>query len=787
MFKNYFKIAWRNLVKNKGYAVLNMTGLALGMACAIMILMWVNDEMKFDKFHAKYDKLYQLYENQTYDGKTFTFSAMPGPFAAAARQEIPEIKYIARTDWRSRHLFTYGDKNIYELGLYADPDFMRMFSFKVLKGDTSKFLSDPTSIVITDVMAERFFGKNDPIGKTLKANNDKLYTVNGVVKSPPANSTLQFAWLISFKVYEDKNDWLRQWGSNSIQTFAQLQDNANLTAVNAKLKDFITRKDTAMIAKPFLFAMKDWRLRGNFEGGKMTGRGRIEFVRLFSIIGLLIIIIACINFMNLATARSEKRAREVGVRKVMGAGRGMLVRQFFGESIVMSFMAVIVAGLIVWLALPGFNKLVEKTLSFDITDPVIWAGLPLIALVCGVLAGSYPSLYLSSFNPITVFRGLRATRGSAVTYIRKGLVITQFTISIGLIIATIIIYGQINHIQKRNLGYSKDNVVFAALRGNMNEHFATIRNDLLATGMVENAAKSNSRVLNLNSSTGDFRWDGKDPSKQVLVTTESVSPEYISTMHMQMKSGRDFYTDGVADSNNVIVNETFARLMNKQNVVGQILYRDDQTKLTIVGVVKDFIYGDMYRGPEPLVLHCQPNAVNILLVRLKDNKDVAKATAAVESVVKKHEPAYPFEYRFMDEEYNNLFKAEMLIGKLSRLFALLTIIISCLGLFGLAAYTAERRTREIGIRKVLGATLTNMVMLLSKDFLLLVGIASVLAFPLSWWAMYNWLQDYPYRIGIEWWVFVVAGLLALIIALLTVSFQALKAALMNPVKSLRTE
>jgi putative ABC transport system permease protein len=787
MIKNYLKIAWRNLKRNKGYALLNMAGLAMGMASALLILLWVNDELAYDKFHANYDRLYQFYENQTYDGKTFTFAAMPGPFAPAAKQEIPEIEYITRTDWGTRHLFSFGDKNIYEWGLFADPDFLKMFSFKVLKGDTSKFLKDPTSLVITDKMAERFFGKDDPIGKTLKVNSDRLFTVVGVVQQPPVNSTIEFSWLASFKIYEGRNQWLRNWGNNGIQTYAQLHENADPVAVNRKLKDFISNKDSSTIAKPFLFGMKDWRLRSEFEDGKQTGGGRIEHVRLFSVIALLIIIIACINFMNLATARSEQRAREVGVRKVMGADRFSLVRQFFGESMVMSFAAVILAGFIVWLALPGFNKLVEKTIEFDFSNPVIWAGLPGIAILCGVLAGSYPSLYLSSFNPITVFRGMRAPRGSAVSVIRKGLVVVQFVISIGFIISTVVIYNQIKHVMNRQLGYSKDNVMIIPLRGGMNEHFTAIRNDLLATGVVDNAAKSNSRVISLNSSSGDFRWNGKDPSKQLLITLEWVSPEYISTMRMQLAAGRDFYPDATRDSSNVIINETLARIIGKPNVVGEKLYRESGEELTVVGVVKDFVYGNLYKEPEPLVLFCQPSAVNSLLVRLKDGQDVPKSTAAVESVIKKHAPAYPFEFRFMDEDFNNRFKTEMLTRELSKWFAILTIIISCLGLFGLAAYTAERRTREIGIRKVLGASVTNMVVLLSKDFLQLVALASILAFPLSYWLMHNWLDDYAYRINIEWWVFVLAGGLAMLIALLTVSFQAIKAALMNPVKSLRTE
>jgi putative ABC transport system permease protein len=786
MFKNYFKIALRHLRKNKGYAFINMIGLALGMACAILILLWVNDEIQYNKFHNHYSNLYQVLETQSYDGKKFTFAAMPGRFGPAVKQELPEIKYATRTDWGTRLLFTLGDKSIYEVGYYADPDFLRMFSFPLLHGDINNQLKDPTSIVITDEVAEKFFGNQNPIGKTLKVNNDKSVTITGVVQAPPTNSNLRFSWLASFKLYEDKNKRLKRWGNNSIQTYVELKPGTNAKALDKKFYDFIQKKDTSAVARPFLFAIRDWRLRSNFEEGKQVG-GRIEYVRLFSIIALLIIVIACINFMNLATARSEQRAREVGVRKVMGAGRGILVRQFFGESVVMALVAMIIASLLVFAVLPLFNTLVEKKLQFDFTNPLIWAGLPLMAIVCGLLAGSYPSLYLSSFNPITVFRGLRIGKNSPITYIRKGLVIAQFVISIVLIISTIVIYRQIQHVKDRQLGFDKDQVLFGSLRGNMDEHFNTIRQELLETGVVENAAGSSSQVLELWSSSGDFSWQGKNPSSQVLITMEWVSPQYISTMKMQIKQGRDFYQDGVSDSTNVIVNETFASIMGKQNPVGEILKRDDNSHVQIVGVVRDFVYNDMYRKPEPLIIYCQPSSVNVLLVRLKQKTDIKKAVAKIESVIKTHAPGYPFEYRFMDEEFNNLFKNETLIGKLSRLFAFLTILISCLGLFGLAAYTAERRTKEIGIRKVLGATVSNVVTLLSKDFLRLVGIASVIAFPLAYWAMYKWLQDFAYRIGISWWVFIAAGILALVIALATVSFQAVKAAIMNPVNSLRSE
>jgi putative ABC transport system permease protein len=788
MLKNYFKIALRHIKKNKGYAFINMIGLSLGMACAILILLWVNDELRYNKFHKNYSQLYQVVENQDYEGKIYTFSAMPGLFAQAAKDEIPEIKYATRTDWGSNILFSVGDKNIYEQGYFTDPDFLKMFSFELLKGDVKSLLTDPTSIVVTAKMAEKFFGKEDPLGKSVKVNNDKLYIITGIVKEPPLSSTLKFSWLAVFKVYEDKNQWLKQWGNNGIQTFLQLKDGVDPKQVDKKIHNFISKKDTSAIAKPMLLAMKDWRLRNNFEEGKQTG-GRIEYVRLFSIIGFLIIIIACINFMNLATARSEKRAREVGVRKVMGAGRGALIRQFFGESIMMSFAAMLIAALIVLLALPSFNTLVQKKLVFDFTQPAVWAGLPLLALVCGVLAGSYPSLYLSSFNPATVFKGLGVGKNSATVYIRKGLVITQFVISIILIISTIIIYRQIEHVKDRQLGYNKDNIVYIPLKAKMNSHFPAIYQDLLSTGVVENAALSNSRILELGSSSGDFSWQGKTPNSQLLVSMEWSSPQYISTMGMKLLAGRDFYPDISTDTSSIIINETLAKILGNKDHVGEIITRDNGKgkEYKIIGIVKNFIYNDMYKDPDPMIIFCDTTNVNQMLVRLKGGQDVSKQLAKVETVIKSNNPGYPFESSFMDEEFNNIFKSEMLVGKLSRLFALLTILISCLGLFGLAAYTAERRTKEIGIRKVLGATVANMITLLSKDFLRLVAIASIVAFPLSWWIMNKWLQDFAYRINISWWVFVIAGGLAVVIALFTVSFQAVKAAIANPVNSLRTE
>jgi putative ABC transport system permease protein len=784
MLKNHFKTAWRNLKRNRGYSLLNMFGLALGMACALLIMLWINDEWQYDRFHKNHGNLYAVYERQSYDGKVFTFPAMPGPFVPAIKAEIPEIKYAARTDWGPQVLFKLGDKSISESGLHVDPDFLKMFSFTWLKGNQATALADPSSIILTDDMARRFFGNEEAIGKTLTIEDNTQRTITGIIKTPPLNSSIRFSWLGSYEAFEKRYDWLKSWHNNSLYNYVQLKEGADPDLVNKKFENFLQQKDSTIVAHPFLLAAKDWRLRNNFVEGKQTG-GRIDYVRQFGIIAILIIIIACINFMNLATARSQKRAREVGVRKVMGARRGTLIRQFFGESLVTSLTAMCIALLLVTVSLRFFNTLVEKELAIDFNSWVLWAGLPGIGILCGVLAGSYPSLYLSSFNPASVFRGLKATRGSVITYIRKGLVVVQFTVSIVLIISTIIIYKQIQHTKNRDLGYDKDQVLYVPLR-QANDHFDALRQELLNTGVVEKAALSTSRTLVISSSDNTFSWPGKMANKEVLVSVEGITPGYLSTLRMLLKHGRDFSASSNADSLSVIINETFARTMQQPNPVGTNLDWAGR-QLRIVGVVKDFVYNQMYHAPEPLLFYCSQGDANNLAIRLTKDAAHQQAIDKIEAVIKKFNPSYPFEYRFLNDDFNNLFKGEMLIGKISQLFAMLTILISCLGLLGLAAYTAEQRTKEIGIRKVMGASLGNVVTLLSKDFLLLVALASLVAFPLAWWLMHQWLQDFPYRISIQWWVFAIAGLAALAIALCTVSVQAVKAGLMNPVKSLKTE
>ncbi|MEO6905066.1 MAG: ABC transporter permease [Ginsengibacter sp.] len=785
MFKNYLKTTLRNLWKNKGYTFLNIFGLAIGIACAALIFLWVEDEVNFNDYFGTKENLYKIKDSQTYDGSTFTFDATPGPLAANIKLEIPGIKNTARTTWGDKKLFSLDDKNIYEKGLYVDSSFLSMFQLKFIQGNASAAFQQLYSVVISEKMADKFFGTTNVVGKSLKVDNKHNYVVSGVIKDLPENVSFQFDWLAPFKIFEDQNSWLQAWGNNGVATYAEVQPNSNITAINKRLYNYVGSKSPGAVAKMSIYPMSRWRLYDSWKDGKEVS-GRIKYVNLFSLIAWIILIIACINFMNLSTARSEQRAREVGVRKVLGAGKGKLVGQFIGESLVLALISAVVAICIIYVALPGFNSLVEKQLSLHLFQPLHIFGLLAIALICGLIAGSYPAFYLSSFNPVTVLKGMRIKTSGSAGFVRKGLVVVQFTISIILIIGTIIIYQQINHVKNRSLGYNKDNLIYLPLQGKLKKHFNAIKNDLQQTGVVKDATLSQSTILQLGSNTGDFQWQGKDPNKQILITVEGVSPEYTSAMGMKIEKGRNFYTNIKSDSNSVIINQTLAKSIGDKNIIGTVVSRGDD-KYTVVGVVDDFIYNDMYSPSSPLALFADTSSTNYLTIRLNQTADLSASLPKVEKVIKSDNPGFPFDYKFVDEQFNQLFKTETLIGKLASVFSILAIFISCLGLFGLAAYTAERRTKEIGIRKVLGASAKGLAGLLSKDFLILVLVSCLLAFPIAWWMMHNWLEAYEYRIEINWMIFLLSGLLALFIALLTVSFQAIRAALANPVESLRSE
>ncbi len=788
MLKNFFKITFRTLWKNKTYGFLNIFGLAIGIACAGLIFLWVENEKSYDNMYAKKDLIYNIRTNQVFDGPIRTFRSTPGPMAPVLKTEIPGIVHAARYN-DAQTLFANGEKSFFEKGCYADPDLLEMLQLPFKEGNSKTALKDLNAVVISEKMADRLFGKEQNIvGKTLKVDNKDNYIVSGVIKDLPVNSTFQFDWISPFEVIEKDRPWLRTWKNNSTDTYIERNPNISEAAISKQLYGFLQKRFPEQTTRLITVSMNDWRLRNDFEDGKQKG-GRIQYVNLFSIIAWIILLIACINFMNLATARSEKRAREVGVRKVMGARKQLLILQFIGEAVFMSLLAVVLGVLIILTVLPGFNILIEGHLTPGLDNPVHLAALFAIALLCGLVAGSYPALYLSSFQAVQVFKGLKIKDGAA-SYIRKGLVVLQFSISIIFIISTIIIYQQIQHIKSRDLGYNKNNLISIDARGDIIKNFTAIKQDLLNTGLIENAGLNSFNTLSIGNNSSSYNWKGKDESKSILISNRIVSPELIPTLGLTLKEGRHFNSDIISDSNNVIITESFARLMGKETALGKVIQRpteDAVLNFTVVGVVKDFIYGDMYGTSDPVIFYSQPSQARYLFIRNKPSAKTEQVLAAIETVLKKNNPAYPFQYTFVDDQFNNRFKSEMLIGKLSRSFSILAILISCLGLFGLSAYTAERRIKEIGIRKVLGASVAGITGLLSKDFIQLVLIASLVAFPVAWLAMNKWLQSYAYRIQISWWVFALAGISALVIALVTISFQSVKAALMNPVKNLRTE
>ncbi|HVU99432.1 MAG TPA: ABC transporter permease [Puia sp.] len=791
MILNFIKITFRNLWKNRSYSFLNIFGLAIGIACAGLIFLWVEDELSFDQSLSKKDRLYYLPTNQTYEGKVRTFSATPGPLGPALAREIPGIEKTCRVrNWQS--LFTVGDKAIYENGGWADSTVFELFDLSFVEGNARTAFADPANIVITDKVARQFFGRGKALGKLIKLDNEKEYRVSGIVQDMPVNTTWRFDWIASYqRSYNDHKaeGWMDNWGTNFANTFVLLSPGADVGRIGKELYSFIQSKQKGAGARPWLYSARDWHLRDHFEDGKITG-GRIEYVRMFVVIAWIILLIACINFMNLATARSDKRAKEVGVRKVMGAERRGLIGQFIGEAIVMALLSVIIGVILISLVMPAFALLIGKPLELGLMKPLHIGVLAAIALVCGLVAGSYPALYLSAFSPAFVLKGIR-TRGGGAAIIRKGLVVAQFTIAVALIISTIVIYQQIEHIRNRDIGYNQNHLIVCGAKGEIHQHFNKIRQDLLNTGVIENAGLNSFNTLWIGNNGSGAKWEGKDASADLLISYRTVTPGFLATAGMRLAEGRDFRSDKPeADSMHILITESFAKAMGKGSAIGKRIWFDNNPPFLVVGVVKDFVFGDMYGKAEPVMFFCSYNDnpdARFLYVRIKQDVPAEVAVARMQVVLKKDNPAYPVDYSFVSDDFNSIFKSETLMGQLSKVFAALAILISCLGLFGLSAYMAERRVKEIGIRKVLGASVTGLTGLLSKEFLQLVGLSALIAFPLAWFSMDHWLRQFAYRIGIEWWIFVAAGLSALIIALLTISFQSVRAAMMNPARSLRSE
>jgi putative ABC transport system permease protein len=706
------------------------------------------------------------------------------------KAELPGVANTCRVSEGSTSLlFAEGNKSVFAYGKYADPSIFRMFTLSFVQGSSAAPFPQLHSLVITEKTAKKFFGNDQHvIGKSIRVDNKQDYVVSGVLKDLPANSSLQFEWLMPYQVYFDQSPWLKSWGNNSTSTYVELRPGVNPETINKQLYGYIQKREPKSLGHVFLFGMNDWHLYNDFKDGRRTGGGRIEYVHLFTIIAWIIIFIACINFMNLATARSEKRAREVGVRKVLGAAKKLLVIQFISEAIFMALIAAMIALVIVAILLPSFNTLVQKQLALGLGNPLHIVMLLAITLICGFVAGSYPSLYLSSFSPVSVLKGIKL-KDSGASLIRKGLVVLQFTASIVLIISTIIVYQQIQHVKSRQLGFNKNNLVGMDMQGDMAKNYNAIKQDLLNTGAVTNVALADHAIIYGGNNTDGMTWEGKPPGSKILISQRYVTPEFMETSGLKVLEGRNLIVTDTARPMRMVVTQSMEKLMGQGSAIGKTMHYDgDTTMATIVGVVNDYVYGNMYGKPDPVMFFCAaPKQTSVMYARIKPQNNIENTLASIQRVMKKDNPAYPFDYRFVDDQFNQLFLSEALVSKLSRVFAALAIIISCLGLFGLAAYTAERRIKEIGIRKVLGASIPGITGLLSKDFLQLVFLSCLFAFPIAYWAMQSWLKGYQYHIGINWWVFAIAGVASVIIALLTVSFQAIKAALANPVKSLRSE
>lgn len=792
MIKNFFKVVYRNLLRNKGFSSINIIGLAVGMAAAILILLWIQDEKSYDGFHVNKDRIYEVWNNVSFDGKTTnwnTVSALTGP---ALEKDVPEVERAVRVSPNDQSLFSVGDKKMMKSGLTVDTGFLQVFSFPMLKGDATTALNDVHSIVLTQKAAKSLFGDEEPIGKVIKIDNSENFTVTGILKDLPTNTRFDFEYLLPWSSLKPRAGTDFGWSDNSTPTFVLLKPNVSYTAAAAKIKDLKQHYNSEakeMKWELFMYPMSRWRLYSSFTNGLEDNGGRSTFVKIFSIIAGLILLIACINFMNLSTARSEKRAKEVGIRKVVGAQKSSLITQFIGESVFIAFLAGIVAIIIVQISLPAYNQLTDKKLFIHFASINTW--LTFIGFIgfTGLLAGSYPAFFLSSFQPVKVLKGTFKKANALVTP-RKALVVLQFTCATILIICTIIVKQQIDYARDRETGYNKENLVYHFMTGDIPKNYALIKNELMESGVAESITKTNSPLTERWSNGWGQNWAGKDPNDKTSFDRYLSDEGLGATAGLQFVQGRDFDLKKFpTDSTGLIINESSLKVMKFKDPIGKVV-SDLGVDWHIVGVIKDFILTSPYEPTRPILICGAKSSFmtfRVMQIKLNPHNTTAKNLKLAETIFKKYNPEYPFEYEFIDQAYAKKFDNEQRQGTLAALFAGLTIFISCLGLFGLATYMAENRIKEIGVRKVLGASVTSITTLLSKDFVKLVLISFLIAAPLSYWSMYKWLQDYQYRVPIHWWVFAVACFLSVSIAILTVSYQSIKAALVNPVKSLRKE
>lgn len=790
MLKNYLKIAWRNLRNSKMYSAVNIIGLATGMAVALLIGLWIWDEVSFNTYHRQYDRLAQVMVHAAFGDKIYTGRTVSIPMGHELQNKYAtDFKHVALVSHPSAHILAAGDKKISQTGMWVQRAFPVMFTLKMQSG-TADALKDPSSVLLAQSAARSLFGDADPLNKTVRIGNNTDMKVAGIYEDLPYNTAFRdIKLLLPWDRYVNNTEsWIgsaqTQWDNHMCQLYVQLNDHVDLDKTNIRIKNIPTPHIKHAREELVLLPMDKWHLNNEFKNGKLVG-GRIRMVWLIGIIGVFVLLLACINFMNLSTARSEKRSREVGIRKAIGSLRQQLIGQFLSESLIMSFMALVLAGLLVQVSLPFFNGISDKAISIPWSYPLFWALIAGFTFFTGIVAGSYPAFYLSGFEPVKVLKGtFRA--GRFATLPRKVLVVVQFTVSITLIIGTLIVYRQIQHARNRPVGYTPEGLITVDMNTpDIYGHYDAIRNDLLQTGAVADMAQSNSAPTEVWSNN-IVDWKGKDPGLVVSPGTIAVSHDFGNTIGWQIKEGRDFSRSFPSDTGAFILNESAARMTGFRNPVGEVIRWLEQDHV-IVGVVKDMVMESPYQPIRPTIFHLQPSWTRLITLRIKPGTPLREGLVKIEPVFKKYNPGSPFVYKFTDDEYARKFNDEERIGNLTTFFAILAIFISCLGLFGLASFVAEQRTKEIGIRKVMGASVFNLWKMLSKDFVALVIIACAIAIPLASYFLHRWLQQYEYRTQISWWIFAAATIGALIITLATVSYQAIKAAIVNPIKSLKAE
>lgn len=784
---SYFKIAWRNLHRSKVFSIINITGLAVGMAGAILILLWIFNELSFDQFHPNKDRLYHVLNNSRVNGKIVTWGSTPMVMANVLKT-YSEVEAITRANWVGAFTLKTGEKKLQSGGFLVDPDFLTMFHFPLLQGDRHTALNEPHSIVITEKLSKKLFGHTQALGQVIRIDSNSLFTVTGIMKNLPTNTQFRFEYLVPWSYMKEVGWEHDNWAvAADVGTYVLLKPGVSEEMANAHFRDIIKTHDKTLTNEVFLHPVRKWHLYSGFNNGVNTG-GDITAVRFMAVIAAFILLIACINYMNLTTARSVKRAREVGVRKVAGAGKTALVGQFLGESVMIAGIAGLFSLAIASLALPGFNQLVEQQLVIPYTNVNFWLGGIGFVLLTGILAGSYPAFYLSSFQPVAVLKGSFKTVRALVTP-RKVLVVVQFTFAIVLIICTIVVFRQFTHGKKRDTGFNMDQLVFVYNTGNMAKNYSLIRDELMQSGMVTSMARTGSPITEIWTREDNYHWAGKDPNERTFFIKFFTDGQFTKTMGLNIIAGRDIDVEKYpTDSTAVLLNESAVKRMGFTNPIGQTIINSEDT-WHVVGVVNNFVPGLPWEPVYPMVI--EGPKVNgwfgALTFRLNNEYQQTQAIAQIGAVLKKYNPDYPFDYYFVHDMYAQKFREVVHTGIMAAVFAGLTIFISCLGLFALAAYMAENRIKEIGIRKVLGASITAITTLLSGDFLKLVLLAFVIASPVAWWLMTVWLQDFAYRVNISWWIFVVTGSISMLIAMLTVSYQAVRAALESPARSLRSE